>query len=129
MHAVDTNVVVRYLTSDDPKQSPRAKAFIDGNRVFVPTTVILETEWVLRTLYRLPPADILKAVRDLAGLPTVTLEQPALVHTALEWSEAGIDLADAVHLASSRQCQGFASFDRELRKAASRVPDMLVREP
>jgi predicted nucleic-acid-binding protein len=129
MHAVDTNVVVRYLTGDDPKQSLRAKAFIDGSSVFVPTTVVLETEWVLRTLYHRSAAEIAAALRTLAGQPTVTLEQPMLVSTALEWNEAGVDLADALHLASSHHCEGFATFDRSLAKAAKRVTDLLITEP
>jgi predicted nucleic-acid-binding protein len=129
MHAVDTNVVVRYLTGDDPKQSPRAKAFIVGNSIFVPTTVVLETEWVLRTLYRLSAVEIAPALRALAGLPMVTFEQPMLVSTALEWNEAGLDLADALHLASSHHCEGFATFDRSLAKAAKRITDLPITEP
>ena len=129
MHAVDTNIVVRYVTGDDPRQSPRAKALIDGGPIFVPTTVILETEWVLRTLYRLSAAEITAAIRTLAGQPTVTLEQPMLVRTALEWSESGVDLADALHLASSHHCESFASFDRSLAKAAKRVTDLPITEP
>ena len=49
MLAIDTNLIVRYLTGDHPKQSAKAKALIDGNDVFVCTTVLLEADWVLRT--------------------------------------------------------------------------------
>ena len=57
MLAIDTNVVVRYLTDDHPGQSPRARGLIDGQAVFVAVTVILEVEWVLRSVthWRVPP--------------------------------------------------------------------------
>ena len=45
MLAIDTNLIVRYLTGDHPRQSAKAKALIDGNDVFVCTTVLLEAEW------------------------------------------------------------------------------------
>jgi predicted nucleic acid-binding protein len=51
MLAVDTNLIVRYLTGDHPKQSAKARAVIDGEDVFVSTAVALETEWVLRRVY------------------------------------------------------------------------------
>ncbi len=44
MRAVDTNIVVRYLTGDDPAQSPRARALIDGEDIWLGLTVVLETE-------------------------------------------------------------------------------------
>src|SRR3954471_11069924 len=58
MLAVDTNVVVRYVTRDHPEQSPRAKALIDGNDVLLATTVLLETEWVLRSAYGFDRAEM-----------------------------------------------------------------------
>jgi predicted nucleic acid-binding protein len=42
MLAIDTNLIVRYLTGDHPRQSAKAKALIDGNDVFVCTTVLLD---------------------------------------------------------------------------------------
>ena len=74
MLAIDTNIVVRYLTADHPEQSPKAKSLIDGEEVFVCMTVLLETEWVLRSVYDFAPADIVKALTAFAGLPRVTLE-------------------------------------------------------
>ena len=67
MLAIDTNVIVRYLTGDHPKQSARARAVIDGEDVFVATTVLLETEWVLRSAYAFDPAQVCKALRAFAG--------------------------------------------------------------
>jgi len=49
--AIDTNLIVHYLTGDDPAQASRAGRIIEGQSVFVPLTVTLEVEWVLRSGY------------------------------------------------------------------------------
>jgi predicted nucleic-acid-binding protein len=128
MLAVDTNLIVRYLTGDHPKQSARAKALIDGQPVFAAVTVILETEWVLRSTYEYRPADVARALRGFAGLPTVTVEDGALVAAALDLAEKGMDFADALHLGRSAHCEGFATFDRKFVKAAKGAGHTGVRE-
>jgi predicted nucleic acid-binding protein len=74
MLAIDTNLIVRYLVGDDPGQAARARRLIDNNDVFVCTTVLLETEWVLRSVYGFSAAQCAKALSDFAGLPGVSLE-------------------------------------------------------
>jgi predicted nucleic acid-binding protein len=101
MLAIDTNLIVRYLTGDHPKQSPRARKLIDGQPVFAAITVILEVEWVLRSTYGYRPADIARALRAFAGLPTVTVEDGSDVATALDLAEKGMDFADVLHLGVS----------------------------
>src|SRR5438105_875382 len=98
MLAVDTNIIVRYLTGDDALQAKRARNLVDNNNVFVATTVVLESEWVLRS-YRLTRERILEQMGDFIRLPTVTVEHPLRVARALAWAEAGMDFADALHLA------------------------------
>lgn len=58
MLAIETIVVVRYLTGDHPEQSPRPRALIDSHEVLVSTTVLLETEWVLRSAYGYPSPQV-----------------------------------------------------------------------
>jgi len=87
MLAIDTNIVIRYLTGDHPTQSAQARRLIDGNEVFLTTTVLLETAWVLRGTYAYPVAQLTKAIRAFGGLPTVTLEDAALAAQALEWAD------------------------------------------
>ena len=118
MLAIDTNLIVRYLTGDHPKQSLRARALIDGEAVFASVTVMLEVEWVLRSAYGFRPADVARALRAFAGLPTVTVEDGTAVAAALDLAEKGMDFADALHLGRTTHCDGFASFDRKLVKAA-----------
>ncbi len=118
MIAVDTNIIVRYLTADHAEQSPRARAIIDGQPVFVAVTVALETEWVLRSAYGYSRVVAAKAIRAFLGLPTVTIEDADLVATSLDLAEDGMDFGDALHLVRTMQCDGFVTFDRKFIKAA-----------
>ena len=106
MLAVDTNVIVRFLTDDHPQQSPRARRLVDGNDMWVSMTVLLETEWVLRSAYRFTPAQIVDGLRDFAGLPRVSLENPALVARAWTGAPTGMDFADALHLSAASTLRG-----------------------
>ena len=129
MRAIDTNVIVRFLTGDDPAQAARARKLVEGGGIFVPTSVLLETEWVLRSGYGFPTARLLRALRDFAGLPGVTLEDPRLAAMALDWAEQGLDFADALHLGAAQGCTAFMSFDRKLARVAARVVEMRVAAP
>lgn len=129
MIAIDTNVVVRYLTGDHPDQSPRARALIDANPVFVPVTVMLETEWVLRSAYGFAPPAVIDALRAFGGLPTVTVEDASHVAQALDHVGQGMDFADALHLGRAAQCDAFATFDRKLVRSAAAAGLDTVREP
>ena len=82
MIALDTNVVVRFLVNDEAAQARRARALIEANSVFVPVTVLLETEWVLRGGYRLPRADVVRLLRALLGLPDLSTEDPQRIARA-----------------------------------------------
>lgn len=128
MLAIDTNLIVRYLTGDHPKQSPRARKLIDGERVFVTVTVALEVEWVLRSTYEYDPADVARALRSFAGLPTVSMEDGATVAAAIDLAENGMDFADALHLCRSAHCEGFVTFDRRFVRAAQAAGYDGVRE-
>ena len=129
MLAIDTNLIVRYLTRDHPAQTKAAQALIDGNDVFVCITVFLETEWVLRSIYGFAPQRIAAALAAFAGLPRVTVENPAAVAKALGWMIRHVDFADALHLATARDCEAFVSFDRTFVKTANALGDLKVRTP
>ncbi len=129
MIAIDTNVIVRYLVADQSEQFRRATALIEGEQVFVPSTVALEAEWVLRAIYRLNRAAILAALRKFAALPTVAFEDMGILSQALDCAEQGMDFADALHLASAAECDAFASFDRGLKQTAAKLGAPAVRAP
>lgn len=129
MLAVDTNVVVRFLVRDEPAQSTRAGELMRANSVWIARTVLVETEWVLRSVYGYSPRWIASGLRNVAGLPNIRLENGAAVAQALDWFEAGMDFADALHLASSSGADKFASFDRKLAATARRLGAMPVVAP
>jgi predicted nucleic-acid-binding protein len=129
VRAIDTNVIVRFLTGDDPGQAARARKLVEAGDILVPTSVLLETEWVLRSGYGFATGRIVQALRAFAGLPGVTLEDPQLAARALDWAEQGLDFADGLHLGRARGCTAFMSFDRKLAKAAARLTDVKVTAP
>jgi len=129
MLAIDTNLIVRFLVKDHPVQSAKANALIASEDVFVSSTVVLDTAWVLRSVYGYSDDQLGAALAAFCGLPRVTLEEPAIVAQALDWMRGGLDFTDALHLAKARGCQGFVSFDRKFAKAANRVSEIKVRAP
>lgn len=122
MIGFDTNLLVRLLTYDDPKQSQYAKMLIENNVIFISKSVLLETEWVLRYTYELDSAVVLKAFENLLGLPRVTVEDPACIIKTMHWYSQGFDFADAMHLASSSQVtEEFATLDKNFIKRAKKL--------
>jgi predicted nucleic-acid-binding protein len=129
MLAIDTNLLVRYLAGDNPRQSPAARALIESNDIFVATTVLLEAEWVLRSVYGFAAKTIAEAFIAFAGLPRVTLEDADLAAKALDWVLKGMDFADALHLARAKDCEAFVSFDQRFARLANAIGDVKVRVP
>lgn len=129
MLAIDTNLIVRYLVADDPGQAARARKLIDNNNVFVCTTVLLETEWVLRSVYGFSAAQCAKALADFAGLQRANLEDAAAAAKALGWMQQGMDFADGLHLAKAEGCEAFISFDQDFAKTANALGGTRVRVP
>jgi predicted nucleic-acid-binding protein len=119
--AADTNVIVRLLTADDPRQTQDARRLFETETVFLPKTVLLEAEWVLRRIYRLGPLQVAKALGSLISLPNVQCEDEATVRRALDLKRDGMDFADALHLASSALTSRFATFDQRTIKTAAKM--------
>lgn len=129
MRAVDTNIVVRLIVADDKLQTKKARAVFEVGEVFISLTVLLETEWVLRSGYGFAPESVVTALSSVAGLPGVTVEDPALLALALDWTGDGMDFADAMHLAKASGCDTFLSFDRRLAKVAAGRSPVVVTQP
>ena len=126
MRAVDTNILVRFLTADDPKQARTAKRVMEAGDIFIGVTVILETEWVLRAGYGFTPNVIATGLRGIGGLPGITIEEPAEVAQALDWMVEGMDFADALHLTRSNHCNAFVTFDKKLATRAKGKAAIIV---
>ena len=121
MIAVDTNLLVRLLTKDDPRQAKRAAKIIESDNIFISKTVMLETEWVLRHAYGIGKAAIMSGFKKMMGLPNVNVEDQQTVFQAISWYESGLDFADALHLASSMKADKFVTFDNALIKKARKL--------
>lgn len=129
MVVVDTNIIVRFLTQDDELQYQKSLEIFQTQNVFIPDTVILETEWVLRFAYKFEPVEICEALRKLFGLPNVHLNNAKLVAQSLQWHEAGLDFADAFHLANSQNHTQFYTFDEKFIKRAKGLTTCEVQRP
>ncbi len=129
MIAIDTNVLVRLLVSDNPIQSKASQKLFDSEDIFIPDTVLLETEWVLRAAFGLGSTDICTALRRVCGLHNVTLNNERLIAQVIDWHEVGFDFADAFHLALSSEQDAFKTFDADLIKNAKRSTNQRVERP
>jgi predicted nucleic-acid-binding protein len=121
MVAVDTNVVVRLLTEDDREQTASAKSLFATEPIWIAKTVLLETGWVLRSLYGFDEDAVRNAFVRLLGLKNVHTEDKPSIAKALALTAHGIGLADAMHLSSRPPGAAFVSFDRSLVHRASRA--------
>lgn len=126
MTGLDTNVLVRYLTQDDPRQSKRANALVaetvaSGERLFVSAVVLSELVWVLRGPYAFDKATVVSTLERLLATAQLEIDQKDLVREALEdYRLGGGDFADYVIGRRGREagCEQTASFDRRLKSNA-----------
>ncbi|MFI3157886.1 MAG: type II toxin-antitoxin system VapC family toxin [Methylococcaceae bacterium] len=122
MKSIDTNILVRYYAQDDSLQSPLAlRIFKDKPERLVMKTVLLEFFRVLTQAdkFRFSPEQAMSVFEHLQGLPNVVIEDELSLRTATAWCRAGIEFPDALHLAASRACSAFLTFDD--RKFARRA--------
>jgi predicted nucleic-acid-binding protein len=118
--SVDTNVLVRLLAADDAKQAAQATALMQraartGESLFVPLTVVLELEWVLRSRYRYPKDQILSTLSSLLETRELVFQEEAAVEHALHYYRRGrVDFAECLHLgcAASAGQLPMMTFDR-----------------
>ena len=121
MTAVDTNVVVRLLTGDDPKQSAAARSLFTAGPIWIAKTVLLETSWVLQSVYGFDEDSVRDALAQLLGLGNVHTDDKPSLAAALALAARGIELADAIHLTGRPPGAAFVSFDRSFVRRAKRA--------
>ena len=90
---------------------------------------MLETEWVLRHAYGIDKKGILGAFQRLMGLSNVKIEDHQTISVAVSWYNKEFDFADALHLASSRDAEEFATFDKSLLRKAGQVSSVKLFTP
>lgn len=121
MIAVDTNVLVRLLTRDHARDASRALALFESEEIWICKTVLLETEWVLRTIYQFSAGEVVQRLQVLAGLPNVFVEDVTAVARAFDLCTRGLEFADALHLVSIGPAQSFVTFDVRFAKRSQRA--------
>ena len=124
--SIDTNILVRHIVKDDERQAAIvSRAFEHHIRrdesLWVPVTVMLELEWVLRSKYKFPKADVTRAMSALLASFELEFESEGAVEQALASYEDGTaDYAEYLHLALARKGDAlpFLTFDAKASKAA-----------
>ena len=89
---------------------------------------MLESEWVLRSVYGFSRREVAAALRAFAGLPNVSVQNTRLLAESLDRAQNGMDFADALHLGAAAQCDAMLTFDRRFIKLAGDTP-IRVMEP
>lgn len=109
MPALDTNVLVRYIVEDDSGQLAAARRLIvrcvgEGLTLFVPVTVTLELQWVLRASFGYAKDDVLQVLSSLFSAAELTFESERALEVALQlYREGTADFADCLHIALSTE--------------------------
>jgi predicted nucleic-acid-binding protein len=109
MPALDTNVLVRYVVQDDEVQLASSRRLIrkcvaDGQTLFVPVTVVLELEWVLRTSFGYVKDEVMAVLSNLFSAAEMTFESERALEVALQLYRKGpADFADCLHIALAAQ--------------------------
>lgn len=125
MIALDTNVIVRYLTQDDPLQASAAtklfESFSSATPGFITTVVMVELVWVLESSYRAQRTDIIRVLETLLRSKELIVERSELIWQALYRFSAGkADFADCLIERSGHaaECQFTATFDKNAAASA-----------
>jgi predicted nucleic-acid-binding protein len=115
MIAVDTNVLLRYIVRDDLAQFNAAEQLMLQHDWWISHTVLLETEWVLRSAYGLRADQFAQILKHLLSASSIIWQDESVVQQALDWFENhNTDFADALHAVQCPAEVKFASFDKKL---------------
>lgn len=119
MRAVDTNVLVRLITRDDPGQAAKAESFVDKG-AWVSTLALAEAVWVLETVYELGPEDLAMAIEMLLNHRNLVLQDEETVAGALQLFRVrpALGFSDCLMLQLARRAGHLplGTFDRTLAK-------------
>lgn len=128
MIGLDTNILVRYLTQDDPSQSPKANALIESlsedRPGFISQVALVELVWVLSRAYRQGKPELLRVLRTLLQTRALQVENPDQVAKALRLFEQGkADFSDCLlgQACLAAGCSRTLSFDAAALHAGMEV--------
>ena len=130
MIALDTNAIVRVLTEDDEIQAKKVQTIISNaelneRKILILSEVVIETVWVLESVYHCSPEEISMLIENLLAAPTFYLPDSTVIRKAIKTFKNGGDFADLliVGLAKHHQAEKLFSFDR---KPQNLFPDFVT---
>ena len=119
MRAIDTNVLVRLITRDDPRQVAAAETFVEHG-AWVPLLALAEATWVLATVYKVSSKDLAKVIELLLDHRDLVLQDSGAVREALELFRAkpSLGFSDCLmlHVARKAGHVPLGTFDRSLAR-------------
>lgn len=124
MKAIDTNILVRFLTGDDERQAKKVysifkKAESEKIELFVPLLVVLEMIWILESVYETARAEILDAIGDLLLMPIFKFDQQPAIQQFIHSAQGNkYDLSDLLiaHSAKINGCEAVLTFNKKASK-------------
>lgn len=122
MIALDTNILVRLITQDDPRQAALAERLVQqateqGEVCFVSDVVLCELEWVLESCYEATRSDLLTAIQEIAFREIFAFEDSDSLHWAINlYRESKVEFSDALigAKALAKGARATYTFDRAL---------------
>ncbi|MCF6314422.1 MAG: PIN domain-containing protein [Verrucomicrobiales bacterium] len=125
MKGIDTNILVRFLMADDEAQAKKVYAIFkqterDKDELLVSLLVVLETIWVLDSVYKVSREEILAAMGDLLLMPVLVFERQSLLQEFTRMArENNYDLSDLLiaHSARALGCESVITFDRKVSRS------------
>ena len=123
MTAIDTNVLIRYITQDVPEQAAIAERFMDtltaSRPGFVSREVVIEVVWVLERSYGFSRGQIIEVLTTMIGAENLTIESDEDVARAtFMYEQSGTDFSDLVILMAAERvgCESLYTFDRKFAR-------------
>jgi len=118
---IDTNLLVRYLTDDEPQKAKAVDTFLNRAskgelKILIPSVVVAELVWVLESFYKLAAAEITELVESILNTPGVDIQDKSIIKAALKiYRSKEIDLVDAwiIEFAKARGAKRIYTFDKK----------------
>lgn len=125
MIVLDTNVLIRFFVRDDEIAYQKVASLLKTRNVVILSTVVLEAYWVLQTMYGFGHDEIADSLVPVLTLVNADVPDRKAVLQAFDWAAAGLDFADALHLALSQNAEAVFTFDRKFQARSSRVSSVV----
>jgi len=126
---IDTNLLVRYLTDDDPQKAKAVDVLLNRAgkgelRILIPSIVVAELVWVLESSYKMTADEIAKLLEAILNTPGIAVQEKGIIKAALSlYKTKEIDLIDAwiIEFAKARGAKKIYTFDKKHFKGVEEV--------